>query len=76
MGRVKNGWSSRLLPQTTSDLMALKLGDTTVKNFDPMPSINRWWADTKRTRRFTKQYKSTDTESDEELLHDVVLEAE
>ncbi|XP_033630643.1 zinc finger protein 862-like [Asterias rubens] len=63
MGRIKNTWRSRLLPNMTSDLMALKLGDATVKTFDPMPSINRWWADTKRTRRFTKQYKSRQNQS-------------
>ncbi|XP_038066737.1 zinc finger protein 862-like [Patiria miniata] len=71
MGRVKNDWRSRLHPETTSNLMALKLANTTVESFDPMPSINRWWTDTKRTRRFTQQYgtrASADIESNEEQM--------
>ena len=47
LNRIK---SDRLVERTTEDLMRISIDGPSIEEFDPIPAIEIWWKDTKRTR--------------------------
>ena len=72
LNRIKSDQRTRLVERTTEDLMRISIDGPSIEEFDPIPAIEIWWKDTKRTRRpdFKRKpkYKSTPLSSFDSTL--------
>lgn len=67
LNRIKSDQRTRLVEQTTEDLMRISINGPSLQNFNPIPAIELWWEDSTRSRRpeFKRKPKDTCTPSTE-----------
>ncbi|XP_013383016.1 zinc finger protein 862-like [Lingula anatina] len=54
MKRIKNDWRCNLATPTLDTLMRVKIaGPQALRQYDPLPAVNRWWLTGERARRPT-----------------------
>lgn len=51
MKRIKSDWRCRLGAEIMDTLMRIKVGDISLKDFDPRPAVRRWWLSGERQKR-------------------------